>query len=317
MKAFFSLCIFVSLFNSVASATTIYDKFSDKTFRKIDNSLTIHLIPSTYPLNWTTPRSLLFSIIKNKYFFPKTNHFIGHVSAELNCTINGKKERLFMGQSSNSLNGFKDFILQGYGFSILNMPTNNYDDVPLLTVPGKLDQVEGSSQHFDDLISSDVFGLISFRIKQKDCEATAEFMKEYRQRTLNNQGAGNNYGFGADPIKFQGAGCAPFVQTLFETSQLFDFAKEMNQVVYLPNSLLGNPKNGKKIGLWTLLTSNLDMSVKNKKARTFSFPDPQLLFEKMKNIHSGREQASEVLVQKGLIGNSAPYVILDMTLSTN
>jgi hypothetical protein len=259
---------------------------------------------------------LLISIIKNKYFFPKSNHFIGHVSAELNCTVNGKKERLFMGQSSNSLDGFKNYIGEGYGFSLLNMPRNNYL-VPLLLVPGKLDVAEGSSEHFDKLIKEDIFGLISFRINERSCMDTASFMKEYGNRTLNGNKAGNNYGFGADPRKFEGAGCAPFVQSLLEISNLKETAEEMNQVVFLPDELLGNPKKDKVVSLWDLFVSDIDMSLENVKFKRFPFPDPQKLFDKLKNIHSGKLKPRYPIIQKGMIGKETRYLMLDATLSQN
>jgi hypothetical protein len=80
----------------------MYDDFADNSYRKLDNILSIQIIPSTYNLKWEKPRDLIFSIIKNEYYFPKTKSYIGHVTAEVNCKVDGRKVRYFMGQLSCS-----------------------------------------------------------------------------------------------------------------------------------------------------------------------------------------------------------------------
>jgi hypothetical protein len=76
---------------------SVFDEKANQTYRKIDNSLTIHITPSTYRLDWSNARNLLISILKNQYIFPKTSSLIGHVTAEVNCTVGNKQERFFLG----------------------------------------------------------------------------------------------------------------------------------------------------------------------------------------------------------------------------
>lgn len=289
-----------------------YDEFANKNFRHLENSITVQIIPSTYPLSWTTPRALLGSILKNKYFFPKTRHFIGHVSVELNCSVNGKKEQFFMGQSSASLDGFRNYLFQGYGFSILNIPKNKLP-YPLLTVEGKLDNFVDSSRHFSELVESGVFGLVSFKVGEESCNSSLSFLKEYGLKTLMTKKAGNKYGFGADPRAFEGAGCAPFVQTVLEIAGLSEFAQSMDQTVFVPKALVGDPKKGNKVGLWDLLVSDDDMSQKQPQTVKFEFPDPQKLYDKVNKIYQENSKSEFKVIKKLKINNTVPFLLIDTT----
>lgn len=261
-----------------------YDRLADQTYRKLDNSLTLQIIPSTYPLNWTTPRALIFSILKNQYYFPVTKSDIGHVTVELNCTINSLKHRFFIGQTTKGKGFFRDKLKEGHGLSILNRP-GQYRDIPLVTVPGKLNDKDQTYNEYNRLIKINHFGAISFEIDGLNCLKAMEFAKEYTRKTKDTSFAGNAYGFGADPLKFEGSGCAPMAEALLIKANLLAYQKNFLREVYVPRKLIGNPSKGDKVGVITLLISSHDMSIKGEKTLPFKFPDPQLMYDFIEMKH--------------------------------
>ncbi len=282
MKLILTLILSLNLFAN----TQTFNELADETFRKLPNTITLQVVPSTYELQWKKPRDLLFSLIKNKYYFPLTPSILGHVTTEINCTIDGERKNFFIGQSAKDLQAFQRYILGGYGFSILNNPSL-YKDIPLLTVSGKLDKRDEFYKKIDDYISKDHFAAISFPVTEANCAKALDFAKTYTEKTKNSKVAGNIYGFGADPLKFEGAGCATMAESLLELAGLSTYANMYKRRVYLSDDLIGDPENSRPAGIWSLISSDLDMSIKPKEElRVFDFPDPQLIYDHIEKISS-------------------------------
>lgn len=256
----------------------IYHDFADKNFRHLDNSITLNIIPTTYPLEWNKPRYLIFSLLKNQHFFSGTKHFMGHVTTEVNCTTNNGKVREFIGQTSAEKGGFEKYLAQGYGFSILNRPQNNYS-YPLLNVKGRLDYEDKVYNDYAKFLSNNLMNVMSIPVSKEDCQKALSWIQEYKKRTKTTKLAGNIYGFGADPNKYEGAGCAPMAQTILEKAGLYELAKAMDQKVYIPKTLLGNPKKNQKVSIKDLLFSSTDISEPGEDKVLFTFPDPQGLMD--------------------------------------
>jgi len=312
MKSFLVLLLFIFSVSALAKFST-YEEFALSTFRQYDNTLTIHVIPAPDRLEWTKPRWLLWSLLKNDYWFPKTTSSLGHVTGEINCNLNGEKVHNFIGQTSPDLDGFRTYVHMGYGFSILNSP-NQYKDLPLLTTVGLLDDYKKATERYARLVNKDHMGFLSFKISEEACQNINDFMTEYQTKTKETKLAGNRYGFGADPFKFEGAGCAPMVQSLLLKGGIDDYARFMEQTVYVSDKLLGDPPNGKKVGVLDLLFSDEDISVEKKEARVFRFPDPQGLYDRIMGIvHSKFVDDYPVLEKKNLNDKNVWYVLLDTT----
>lgn len=314
MKLVLFVCLFLISLPSFANMKyASYEEFALSTFRQEENTLTIHVIPSSYELEWTKPRWLLWSLLKNEYWFPRTKSTLGHVTGEINCKINGTKVFNFIGQATKDLNGFKAYVHMGYGFSILNRP-NMYEDLPLLTTSGILDDYKKSSKRFYKLIGKNNMGFISFKITPEQCQEVNRFMLEYQQKTKETKLAGNRYGFGADPKAFTGAGCAPMVQTLLTKAGIEDYARHMEKTVFVKEELLGDPPKGKKVGILDLFFSGDDISVEKEGARKFVFPDPQGIYDRIQGIvHNKFTERYRVVDKQNLNGKNSWYVLLDTT----
>lgn len=302
--SFGKLFSFIVLFLFVISCTNeddynakIYHDFAQNKFRHLDNTITLNVIPTTYPLEWNSPRNLIYSLVKNQYFFPKTKHNIGHVTVEVNCKVNNEKIREFIGQTSLEKGGFKKYLQQGYGFSILNRPQNNYE-FPNLSVKGRLDFEDQVFKDYAKFLSEDLMSVISVEVSPRSCQKAMAYIQEYKARTQGTDQAGNVYGFGADPTKYEGAGCAPLAQTILEKAGLYNLANAMDQTVYIPKNLIGNPQKGKVVSFKELLLADIDMSEYKEGRVKFTFPDPQGLIDYFKQEQKNQKTAFLLLDEK-------------------
>lgn len=301
----FLLFLFIFLPSRVYGSD--FNSFANSTYRQHPNSLTVHIIPSTYRIDWSTTRNLFWSLVKNQYFFPKTKSTIGHVSLELNCQRPRQQAvRRISGQTVNSLNAFREKVAQGYGFSILNRP-KLYSDLPYVTVDGKLDTPASLFTRFDKLIEKDNFATLSFLIDPEQCHRVVDFIDEYTQRTKEGKLAGNRYGFGADPRSFTGAGCATFVQTALEIAGLSDYAQMMERTVHVQEKEIGVPDLGKKVSFWSVFFDNSNLTQETPQTRMFLFPDPQNLFDLVQNPSSINKES---FVERRPILKSQTYYLL-------
>lgn len=293
------------IFSSTVLAAD-YNKLANETFRKVENTLTIQIIRSTYPIDWSSTTKLLFSFVKNKYWFPITKSTIGHVTAEINCTIDGQNHRFFSGQAAKDLMAYRDKMDSGYGLSILNRP-HLENDYPLVWVAGRLNTREEMEPRFERQLDKDNLSLFSVKLQSAQCQEVLGFMKEYYQRTEANQNAGNNYGFGADPLKFEGSGCAPYVQGLFRKAGLQSIANAMVRRLSVPKEMIGHPEKGKKVSLIRFL-SPMEFGLQKPDYYEFTFPDPEKLYQFLTKIY--REELPFKILAKKALGPSRSYYVM-------
>lgn len=247
-----------------------------KTLREKDNRILFHVIKSPYGLNWSErPLDLIFSIAKNQYLFPYTDKSIGHITAEIKCE---GRPFIFTGQSVKDLMSFRNKIIhEGVGFSLLNSPSN-YPDQKMITVEGKLDEQSPLEEEFNKLASIEkALSVLAFDLTKSQCLSAYEFIEEYHQRTKNNfEAAGNNYGFGADPLKFEGAGCAPYAMSLMKKAGKESYIDQFLRTVYIDKDLIGFTK---PVKIWDILLSQSSINKASVKKLKFTFPDPDLVHE--------------------------------------
>lgn len=291
------ICFLFLNFNISAST---FEKVANTTYRNLENSLTIQVLPSAYPFDWSSSRGLIWTLVKNQYFSTMNGPLLGHVTAELNCTIDGKKVRRFTGQKVVELNGFRNYLLKGYGYSVLNRPgVNEYG--PYLTIGGELDVYEKSLPKFERFIEANHFGSLSILITQENCIKVKSFIDKYKELTEKTKLAGNSYGFGANPLKFEGAGCASYVEVLLKLSGLKDYQKLIQREINVADELFGDPPKGKEVSLFGLIFNNRQTLYRHKNRKVVTFPDPQILYDFiMKAAKSPKSSFRQVLfVAKG------------------
>ncbi|NDG83568.1 MAG: hypothetical protein EBX52_00845, partial [Proteobacteria bacterium] len=114
------------------------------------DSITLHFIKSPKPTDWTSPRKLAFSAIRNlvaKVHGGK-RHSIGHVYVELQC---GNQHLLTGVTSDNDQEERNALFLDGYGLGVL-----------LRNSAGKFDDLDEIAADLDSLQASGRSNFISF-----------------------------------------------------------------------------------------------------------------------------------------------------------
>ena len=306
-KSMTVFAIFALGLTKTAMAQSDYNQLAEETYRSKSNTITVQIIRSSYPMDWSSSRNILFSVMKNRFWFPKTRSTLGHLTIEVNCSLGGNQIRMFAGQGVANLLDFQEKITGGYGFSILNSP-DNYPDLPQVTVEGKINTYEEMLPQFNLQLERDNLSFISFHVGEKSCLDAYLFVREYKRKTENTPLAGNIYGFGADPGKFEGSGCAPFVQTVLRKAGLNSVAEAMEQNVVVPKRLIGNPERDEKVTIFDLVWHDLplDGSYEGPKLK-FSFPDPEKLYEYLKANYDSQN----VMEKQVLDGVNSYYLMLN------
>lgn len=320
-----------------------FNKYADKTYRNHKNTITYHLIRSPYGVDWSHKTSnVILKLAMNKYFFPETKRNLGHVTIELNCqNEDGYEYRIITGQGAKSTQRLVQALTkEGYGLTLLNRPTS-HPNLPLITTEGNFETESDLIPEFNEYLKEEyvsrylpgpkrngrmrevlkkkhynTMAFLTYKISPTQCQEMADFYKQYKQvteqtRDTKSPKGGNVYGFGAEPTKFQGAGCATYAEAFFQVSGLGKYFN-FYQTVHASKELVGDPKNGRRVTLQKLLSSGEKISKKEKDNITFKFPDPDLMHEYVQNINKTPNNFDNVL-DYGNFGKKAKYAIIDLT----
>lgn len=333
-KMLFVLLLILSTTFSIAgskkSKVHDFETNADNTYRKFDNTLTIHVTSSPKQLDWSKSlRSVLLRIAANKYLRSKrTKRAIGHVTVELNCKIEGKQVHRFGGQGAKSLAEFNDKIIkEGLGLNLVVMPEHKLQypqlaGIPPVTVTGKFESKEDLVSEYNKSIGKkDLMGLITYKIDESYCADLIDFFDEYKQvyketKNTDHPIAANRYGFGADPLKFEGAGCAAFMGAFYQQSGLTDEYKNTYEYFYAPKKYFYFPGKSNPIKLTKILLDGKKLKNASDDSLYIGIPSPDQLYKNMKktmssnkDLHFGRS-----ILEKGQFGGSkAFYLVIDAT----
>lgn len=305
-----------------------FKDFADKTYRKFENTLTIHVTNAPAELNWAdSPRSLLLSIAKNKYLLKKiTRRSLGHVTVEINYTDEtGSHVHRFGGQGVKDLSQFaRKLTKEGFGFSVILMPEHlkkhkQLSQKPLVTIDGEFEDSEELIEELDfNIYKENLNAFVTYKIKPETCRKLITYFDEYKEHSAfaekdsnHHTPAASRYGFGADPLKFEGAGCATFIEAFYILAGLGDHYKNFYRSIYAPKKLFGHPAQGRKVGLGKLLFSNLKLSEKKDDSLFIEFPSPNEMYNQLKSVYETAEKYDGLQVlEKGAFGDSKSFYLV-------
>jgi hypothetical protein len=305
-----------------------FEEFANNTYRKFDNTLTVHLTNAPKEINWaSTPRDLILSIAKNKYLHSKkTRRTIGHITVELNYVDeDGKKVHRFGGQGVKDLTQFASkLVKEGYGFSVILGPDHlkqykQLEDKPLVTIDGRFEDSNELIEEFNENIyKDDLNAFVTYQLTLDTCKKLVKFFDEYEKHTQlasenpsHEKKAATRYGFGADTLNFDGAGCATFAEAFYVLSGLGDHYKNFYSSVYVPEDYFGNPDKGQKVGLGKILFSKVNLSKQEKTSLYVQFPDPNNMFWAMKSTFENKDSFDGLpVVEKGKFGDSKSFYLV-------
>lgn len=196
-------------------------------------SLTLHFYPrQDKPIDYTSPASALLSFSKDDR--------LGHTMVDITCERpSGAKFVLLTGQTGSEND--REYLEAGWGFKVLDMPFEGGYLQTEGAVKGRLEELakKGKSSFFKVLVNGD------------QCERMAKFYEGYTKAE-----AQKHFGVQLRPRYFEGGGCTNFGVTFVEVAGLLtdEHRERWRQKLDIPNTLIGDPPNGKKVSLASVFT---------------------------------------------------------------
>jgi len=195
-----------------------------------ENYLTLFFIPSPYPIDWSSPKNLLASQIKNQ--LSGKDRKLGHVNVHLSCK---NQEDQLTGMASNNLNSKTQLIIHGSGMGIL-----------WHSFAGKVEDKHELMQELPKYIEQERLSYLKIKISDSNCQKLNTYLKEYRQNNV-----GRNYGLYNRPRYGEGAGCSAFGASFLDIANILgDESKMWMSELLVPEKLLGPPIRDRYVGLW-------------------------------------------------------------------
>lgn len=203
------------------------------------HQLTVFAIPAPWGMDWSSPRSLGFSGIKNKVSFRHFGHkhAIGHVFVHLQDPT--MSHDVLTGMTTENQTEEIDLGLKkGYGLGVLSA-----------TMQGKFDAREKLEEDLAGRYRSGLISYVRFLVSPSTGARLARFIKEYEAR-----GANLHYGGGDRPRYAEGGGCSAFGVSFIDVAGLMEPEYQDNWKVLLriPERLFGGPRTGLKVPLTRL-----------------------------------------------------------------
>lgn len=227
--------------------------------------MTMYVIPPLVPMNWQSPRSLLFSYLNNlltpaKYV--KHRHPMGHVLIELNdsnrYTIAG-----VVAESKADL-AFKVYA-QGYGLGIL-----------FTHLSGRIEIGETNTEELGKRFTGGDVAYLRFKISPECFDRLWQYMEGYRTREYYKTYNGDN-----NPRAGKGAGCSAFGMSFVELCNLLPetVTGAWKITANVPNRLVGGPEGGNRwVGVHRILMKGKWADTSRHRYRTIEYYEPTLIY---------------------------------------
>lgn len=195
---------------------------------------TVFVIPSVYGWDLSTPRTLIWSSIKNR----KSQQIrpYGHGMYHIRCSTSDGDDINFDELSGVMVN--LDYasalpMRHGYGLGTL-----------FATMPGYLESREEARHVLSAYMRAGMVAFLQYKIRPETCYRLAEFVNQYREHGINHK-----YGLTLDPRKMEGADCTSFIAALLDVAGLHDH--DLNNVwestLLVPYNMVGGPLTGRFI----------------------------------------------------------------------
>lgn len=244
--------------------------------------LRYHVIPSPMGIDWTSPRSLFFTTVKNQIHRRfKRNHPIGHVNIELRYRdpATGERKVFVTGMTSmGQVEQFELILLKGYGMGVL------FHDFK-----GRLESTEEFLEQVPDRREKGQLASLHIGISSKACARLLQFEREYRAK-----GCGEHYGLPNRPRAAEGSGCSAFGVAFLELAGLMtaEMKQSWSRLLRIPDSHVGGLDTGRKVSVFKLATTIPERwSTAEEPSRELFFYDPDLMYAWMLERFNGSDPA--------------------------
>lgn len=202
------------------------------------NELTIYVMPTLLPLDWSSPASLHASM-KNCYLktiAQQDNYLLGHIAVKLKSSLLPKP--LLIAQTSGSLQEKLDLIFkQKIGFGIMGA-----------ALKGRIESEAELNHKLSVYAKRKKLAFITYQINEKAAKRMIDFITQYSQKMNDKYAPCDFYGGAFWPLyKNEGASCSSFGMALLEITNLLPVdagAWKLNKNI--PIDLIGGEFNNNK-----------------------------------------------------------------------
>jgi len=199
------------------------------------NQLTIYVIPSKVKYDWSSPRTLYKSFIKNykRNLFTKKGYLLGHAFIALRSPR--LEEEIVTGMRSADRNEQKNMLLKAhYGLAVLGAD-----------MAGKMEQSDDLEKMIGKYSRKGRLAFMDFLVSDEAMDRMIRYLQSYKSY-FNEEGRhGARYGGAFWPrYKGEGAGCSAFAVSFLDLAGLLtEEFEEWLVSIDIPMELIGGPYN--------------------------------------------------------------------------
>lgn len=228
--------------------------------------VTLYAINSPKRLDWTTPRSLLISTVKNYARLGngrKSIHKIGHAYLGFKC--DGKEEIISGMTSGPGFDAKNDLFREKVGMSVL-----------LMDNPGHFQDHDESYNDIMYLTGAYRVNALKIEISNEKCLKMQEWYDRYSSSSHFIYG-----GVDKRPLKGEGSGCTAYAMSYFEYADI-DFSffnKAFGRTIFIPQELMGGELGqDRDVRVKTLYKSRIPLDQKDEGDLQVDLYDPNDMY---------------------------------------
>jgi len=291
------LRLFILLFILRISTNGLYAQAQNE-LNDDQNEITIYVIPSLSPIDWSTPSSLFKSteVCYLKAITRKNYYIIGHTIARITSPM--LPSPFYISMSGKKLMEKPDLLLiKKIGLGALGA-----------TIHGHIESEEHIKRGIETYSKRNRIAYIKFRISNQAVRRLLEFTSGFQAKTMNGYAACDFYNGATWPRnENEGSGCSAFGMSLLDVAGVLPAESNQWYVnVKIPMNLIGGEcNNNKKINIGTILRTKhwyQGPGLEDVDFVTFQNYDPALIFNWIRNKQSQNDSIFKSDTENGIPG---------------
>lgn len=232
--------------------------------------LRLYFFPSPLGIDWSSPRSLLISTLKNQIAvqtkrIPQPAHPIGHVNIELISPLGNFVTGMVNARDPNELSDKELILKKGLGLGIL-----------FQRFKGRMETADDLKPQLAWRHKNGLLSILEIKLSEVSAKKILAYHQEYQHHL-----EGIQYGFPCNTLAFEGGGCSQYAASFLEVGGILtqEFQKHWTYEVRVPTDLIGVLKTTKsearkKVSLLKILKRNHWAHLSNESSVTLKFWDP-------------------------------------------
>jgi hypothetical protein len=262
------------------------------------HEITLYLMPTMYPLDWSSPSSLYKSMLSVyiKTIGLKDNYLLGHLALRLSTPF--LDEPLYTAQSSKGWQERVDMVVkERVGYGILGA-----------ALQGRIEPPEEIQHKIDVYRKREKLGFITYRVNRQAMARMLTFYDKYQRNFSEEYAPSDFYGGAFWPRYFyEGAGCSTYGFAMLDVAGLIpEHADEWLIDLKIPMNIIGGHfNNNRKIRNRTIRRTRQwyeGDGIKNIDYAEYFVWDPAIMFDWVKAQHENPDAGYELVEEYGSPG---------------